>query len=225
MQRVTLAAGSNEVDLGSVEVPLALDGLVAGSEPWEIELGFGKGRYLLGRAESEPHRRFLGIEVASDYFRMVRRRMVRRSLSNLVLLRGEALFLLASVLPVEIADSVHIYFPDPWPKARHLKRRLLDVETVDLVLRLLVPGGRIFFATDFLEYGEQVREALTSHPQLRVDEHRSVWDGGARTNYETKYEVEGRRILRLIVTRLPSPGSSGDLVHPAAATAILAASR
>ncbi len=220
MQKVSLAVGSREVDLRSVEVPLALKSLVAGGEPWEVELGFGKGRYLMRRAETEHHRRFLGIEVASNYYHLVRQKMMRRGLRNVVLMRGDALLLLASVLPHEFAASIHIYFPDPWPKARHAKRRLLDVDTVDLVLRLLIPGGSIFFATDFLAYGRQVSEVLNSHPGVCVEAQRGPWEGGFRTNYESKYEAEGRRILRLIITRTES---SGNLLHPAAAVAILAA--
>ena len=68
--------------------------------------------------------------------------------------------MLSSVLPSEFAAAVHVYFPDPWPKARHQKRRLFDPETVDLVLRLLRPGGTLYFATDHLDYGDVVRELL-----------------------------------------------------------------
>lgn len=223
MQKVRVAVGTTQFDLRSVEIPLILDSLIPGGESWEIEVGFGRGRYLLRRAAAEPHLRFLGIELASEYFDLVRRRLIRRGLHNVVLLRGEALFILASVLPAKITRCLHIYFPDPWPKARHSRRRLLDTETVDLVLRLLLPGGRIFFATDFLEYGGWVQEVLDTHPGVRVEEQSGLWPDGFRTNYEAKYAAEGRPILRLIVTREQSCESSGSLLHPAAATAILAA--
>ncbi len=133
---------------------------------WEVEIGFGKGRYLLRRSRGGPGRRFLGIELAGEYHGIFVDRARRRRLSNWVALRGEALYLLSAVLPAGFASAVHVYFPDPWPKSRHHKRRLFDPESVDLVLGLLRPGGRLLFATDFLEYGELVLEILQGYPGL-----------------------------------------------------------
>ena len=166
---------------------------------WEVEIGFGKGRYLLRRAALEPAARFLGIEIAGEYFRLVARRVARRRLANVVLLEGEAQYLAGAVLPKGFARAVHIYFPDPWPKLRHHRRRLFAADSLDLVQGLLAPGGRLFFATDFLAYGEEVRELLASHPGTQVTVHEGPWPDGARTNYEAKYLVEGRPILRLEV--------------------------
>ncbi|HEY4593313.1 MAG TPA: hypothetical protein VIJ61_12945, partial [Thermoanaerobaculia bacterium] len=109
----------------------------------------------------------------------------------------------------------------PWPKSRHHKRRLFDPETVDLVLGLLRPGGRLLFATDFLEYGELVTEILESYPGLCVARRDHPWDEGPRTNYEAKYEIEGRPILRLEGT-LEVDGGEAPL-HPLGAKAVLAA--
>ncbi len=166
---------------------------------WEVEIGFGKGRYLLRRAALEPAGRFLGIEIAGEYFRLVARRVARRRLANVVLLEGEAQYLAGAVLPKGFARAVHIYFPDPWPKLRHHRRRLFAPDSLDLVQGLLAPGGNLYFATDFLAYGEEVRELLVSHPGARVTVYDGPWPDGARTNYEAKYIVEGRPILRLEV--------------------------
>ncbi|MEO8196077.1 MAG: hypothetical protein ABI689_05100 [Thermoanaerobaculia bacterium] len=166
---------------------------------WEVEIGFGKGRYLLRRAALERAARFLGIEIAGEYFRLVARRLARRRLANVVLLEGEAQYLAGAVLPKGFARALHIYFPDPWPKLRHHRRRLFAPDSLDLVQGLLAPGGRLYFATDFLAYGEEVRELLASHPEARVTVHEGPWPDGARTNYEAKYLVEGRPILRLEV--------------------------
>lgn len=179
---------------------------LGGGETWEVELGFGKGRYLLRRAAEGPARRFLGIEIVGEYFRLAARRARRRGLRNLTLLQGEALYLLCAVLPTGFASAVHAYFPDPWPKARHHRRRLYDVETVDLVLGLLRPGGRFFFASDHPEYGPAVAELLESRPELEVSRRDRVWDDGPRTNYEAKYVAEGRAIVRV----------EGVLVRPVA---------
>jgi tRNA (guanine-N7-)-methyltransferase len=224
------AAGDAETTLRGLDLPLDLDRLVPGSGPWEVELGFGKGRYLLQRARQSqtqqgPERRFLGVELVSRYYRMARRRARRRGpggcLDNLLLVRGEALYLLATVLPRAFADVVHVYFPDPWPKSRHAKRRLFDPETVDLVLGVLRPGGELCFATDFLDYGRRVTEILRGLPGLAVEVRDGPWPEGPRTNYEAKYVLEGRPILRLSARWTETP--EGSRLHPRGAAGILAA--
>ncbi len=114
---------------------------------------------------------------------------------------------------------MHVYFPDPWPKSRHQKRRLFEADTVDLVLGLLAPGGRLFFATDFTEYGGRVAGLLAGHPNLEL-RRLGCWPGGPRTNYETKYEREARPIVRL---EARCPVSAG--LHPDGRSAVVAASR
>ncbi|GMU67480.1 MAG: hypothetical protein AMXMBFR36_37540 [Acidobacteriota bacterium] len=182
-----------------------LQRLLPGTGPWEVEIGFGKGRFLLARAAARPERRYLGIEVAGEYFRLAARRARSRALGNVALLHGEALYLLAAVLPRGFAGELHVYFPDPWPKSRHLRRRLFSPASVDLVLGALAPGGRLWFATDFLDYGAEVEEILRSHPALEVERIEPGWPEGPRTNYEAKYVAEGRPILRLGATLLRAP--------------------
>lgn len=221
MQQVAVSVHGRESVLPELGAPLPLDALLPGKGSWEVEIGFGKGRYLLRRAEDQPSRRFLGIEMAGPYFRLARRRMDRKSLTNLALVRGEALFILAALLPSGFASAVHVYFPDPWPKARHHKRRLFDPETVDLVLGLLRPGGLLFFATDHLDYGSFVHDILESHPSTTVVVQPGLWPDGARTNYEDKYEGEHRPILRLQATWRPS--HTPTPLHPLGESGILAA--
>ena len=217
MPPTLVALAEREEPLRRLPAPLPLAELLAGERPWEVELGFGKGRYLLRRAQAEPRGRFLGIEVVSRYYRMVRRRMLHRAIGNLVLLRGEALYLLATALPHGFASAVHVYFPDPWPKSRHQKRRLFEVDTVDLVLGLLAPGGRLFFATDFTEYGGRVAELLAGHPSLELRRRRR-WPEGPRTNYELKYERQTRPIVRLEARCSAAAG-----LHPEGRAGVVAA--
>lgn len=217
----TFAAGAREWALPELPQPLALEELVAGDGPWEVEIGFGKGRFLMRRALANGERRFLGIEVVSKYYRLLRRRAARRGVENLLLARGEALFLLATVLPSAFATTLHVYFPDPWPKSRHHKRRLFDPETLDLVVGVLRPGGELAFATDSIAYGERVREILEGFPGLAVRQVHGPWPDGARTNYEAKYELEGRPILRLRA-ELDEAARPGSL-HPAGRRGILTA--
>lgn len=214
-------AKSRELPLDALPRPFDLDALVPGDGPWEVEIGFGKGRNLIKSAQTHPERRFLGIEVVSKYYRMVLKRGRGRDLSNLLLVRGEALYLLSTVFPRGFADRLHIYFPDPWPKSKHHKRRLLDPETVDLVLGVLRPGGELDFASDFLDYGELVADLLEQHPDLEVTRHGEPWPDGARTNYEAKFMVEGRPIIRL-TARLHPEATPGRL-HPLGVVGLSAA--
>ncbi|MEM9555541.1 MAG: hypothetical protein AAGC60_14890 [Acidobacteriota bacterium] len=195
--------------------PLDLDELLPATPDasgWEVEIGYGKGRYLLRQALAHPRRRYLGIEVVSKYAKLLSRRAHKQGAENLLNLRGEALFLLATVLPRGFADVLHVYFPDPWPKVKHRRRRLFDPGSVDLVLGVLRPGGTLCFATDFLEYGELVHDLLGGHPDLDVEPVLRPWPDGARTNYEAKYIDEGRPILRLQASLRPGVERVGP--HP-----------
>lgn len=221
IRSTTLSTAAGSRTLAGLPVPLPLDELVGGGGPWEVEIGFGKGRYLLARAGAEPEGRFLGIEIAGEYERLFVRRAGRRGLVNWLSLRGDALYLAGCVLPQGFAATLHVYFPDPWPKARHHKRRLFDPQTVDLVLGLLAPGGRLCFATDFVDYGELVFELLATHPEVTVARIPDGWPQGPRTNYEAKYVAEGRPILRLEAS-LRSAGQRVAL-HPDGVPSVLAA--
>ncbi len=220
------AAGGRELGLKELPAAVTLDRLIPGAGDWEVEIGFGKGRYLLRRALENPGIRFLGIELVSRYYRLLRDRARRDGAGNLLLARGEALYLLSAVLPAAFASRLHVYFPDPWPKSRHHRRRLFDPETLDLVLGVLRPGGELCFATDFIDYGERVREILDGYPGLAVEPRRRPWPDGARTNYEAKYMAEGRPILRLTarVDRGPRPGvGSRRRLHPEGRSGVVAA--
>jgi len=224
IQPLRVATAAGERGLPELAAPLPLARLVPGNGEWEVEVGTGKGRYLLRRCHEDPGRRFLGIEHASEYWRGFAERALRRGLGNWIALRGEALYMISAVLPARFAAAAHVYFPDPWPKSRHRKRRLFDPETVDLVLRLLRPGGRLFFATDFLEYGAAVEEILDRCPGLRVSRRERPWDEGPRTNYEAKYIAAGRPILRLEASLDQAPEiGSGDELHPEGAHGVLVA--
>ena len=216
---VRIALGQRECSLGEVDLPLALDRFVPGRADWEVEIGFGKGAYLIRRAAADEGAGFLGIEIVSKYYRLARDRARRRGLGNLMLMRGEALYLISAVLPAGFARAVHVYHPDPWPKSRHSRRRLFDVDSIDLVAGLLKAGGRLYFATDHLTYGEQVAEVLGSHPGLALRVVPGAWPDGPRTNYEAKFVAAGQPILRYEAERL----EPGTLFHPDGVAGVTAA--
>lgn len=145
--------------------PVALFGGATGEgRELEIEIGFGKGRFLLAAARQWPERDFLGVDYARKLVRKVRDRAHREGLGNVRLYKGEARHLLGELLPEASVSRVHVYFPDPWPKRRHAKHRFFAPPGPDLVARVLRPGGSLLFATDHEPYAREVAA------RLRADE-------------------------------------------------------
>ena len=167
--------------------------------PVEIELGIGKGRFLLDAAERLPELNFVGVEWAAKYLRIASHRALRRKLDNMRFVRTDAREFVEFFVSTESIQAYHIYFPDPWPKKRHHKRRLFNAGFLREVERTLTEGGRLWLATDFFEYFDVILEVLeTSHCLTEVDE---VWSG-AKTNYEDKYLAEGKPIYRRVLQKI-----------------------
>ncbi|MBM4025255.1 MAG: tRNA (guanosine(46)-N7)-methyltransferase TrmB [Planctomycetes bacterium] len=169
------------------------------SGPVHIEIGSGKGTFLVAQARAQPEVNFLGIEWARKFYRHAVDRIGRWDLSNVRLLRTEAATFLRDSVPPESVDCFHVYFPDPWPKKRHHKRRFLQSENLEVLLGRLKPGGEIRIATDHADYFAQIR-AVTSAYGARLEEIGFERPAGARageitgTNYERKYVRQSRPI-------------------------------
>jgi tRNA (guanine-N7-)-methyltransferase len=167
--------------------------------PVHIEIGSGKGAFLVTQAQAQPDVDFLGIEWASKYYRYVVDRIGRRGLTNVRMLRTNAPVFLRDFVPTESVDCFHIYFPDPWPKKRHHKRRFLQVSNLEVLIDRLKPGGQIRTATDHQNYFEQIQE-VTAACLDRLEPIEFERPAGARegeltgTNYERKYIKESRSI-------------------------------
>ena len=171
----------------------------------ELEIGFGKGRFLLKSAAERPDVDFVGIEYASKYFRMALDRARRRGLSNVRVVRTDARVFVEETLPNASLDAVHVYFPDPWPKRKQQKRRLLDPLFVAILLRKMKPGAELFVATDHEGYYGQMLASVATEPGFR-EGARFEEEPEGRTNYEIKYRLEGRPIYR--ARWVAAPGSS-----------------
>lgn len=166
--------------------------------PVEIEIGIGKGRFLIDAAQRLPQVNFVGIEWASKYLRIAHTRSLKRRLCNVRLVRADAREFVEFFVPTESLQAIHIYFPDPWPKKRHHKRRLFNEGFLREVERTLNVGGMLWLATDYVEYFEVMLEVLEGSSCLvEVEEE---WQG-VRTNYEEKYMVQGKLIYRLILEK------------------------
>ena len=175
------------------------DQLFENGNPVEIEIGCGKGRFIINSAMAYPEINYIGIERALRYFRIMKERVVRRELTNIRLLRDDAVFFVESYIPDDAVSAYHVYFPDPWPKKRHRKRRLFNPQFLDQVVRTLAKGGTLDFATDYVEYYDEIRSLFDASDTLTGSEEipESVKElGGDLTNFETKYAAEGRAIHR-----------------------------
>lgn len=165
-------------------------------QPVEIEIGIGKGRYIIAAAQAQPQINFIGIEWASKYLRLALDRSQKRRLINLRLVRADAREFVEFFVPTGSVRAFHLYFPDPWPKKRHHKRRLFNTSFLDEVARTLAPGGRLWLATDHEDYFAAMQEVLAADCRFREVE--ADW-GEVKTNYEEKYLRAGKPIHRRVV--------------------------
>ena len=162
--------------------------------PLVVEIGFGNGDYLLARAQAEPQKNFLGIEVHRPGVGRVLHRAVELGLSNIRVACQDAVEILRDSLGESAAAEIVVYFPDPWPKKRHHKRRLIQPEFVRLLASRLQTGGVLRLATDWAHYAEQMLAVASAEPLLR----NCAPDGGftprPASRPVTRFEARGERL-------------------------------
>jgi tRNA (guanine-N7-)-methyltransferase len=177
------------------------------SGPVHIEIGSGKATFLVSQAKAQPEVNFLGIEWARKFWRHAIDRIGRWGLTNVRIVRADAPVFLRDLVPEGSVDCFHIYFPDPWPKKAHHKRRLLQQSNVELLIRCLKPGGTIHIATDHAEYFEQIKNVMAAVSD-RLQEMEFPRPAGARegeltgTNYERKYLKDGRPVYTIALRKI-----------------------
>ena len=181
--------------------PLDLPALFGRAAPLVVEVGSGMGEATAAMAAADPGRDLLAVDVHVQGLGRLLRRIEDDGLTNVRACEGDAVVLLRDMLAPGSLDEVRVYFPDPWPKARHVKRRLVQRPFVDLVATRLRPGGLLHVATDWPPYAEQVRDALLPHPSFEVvvdgprPAHRPV------TRFEQRGLDAGRPSYDLVVRR------------------------
>ncbi len=187
-----------ELHPSQLAAPLDFSALFGRTAPLVVEVGCGGGRTLIGMALARPERNYLGIECAGDYYKVLLARVAKRALPNMRVSRADAAYLVQRYFGGKSVQEYHIYFPDPWPKKRHRKRRLFSAQFCADLQRTLAGDGILYAASDFQEYYEELRTALQA--VFAVQEHPQPWEDAplGRTNYEVKYIQEGRPIYRLV---------------------------
>ncbi len=189
------------LDPATLPAPLSWPAIFGDDRPVEVEIGSGKGLFLANAATARPDRNFLGIELAKKYARRAAERVAKKDLANVRVLPADARRFMAVHCPTASLHAVHVYFPDPWWKARHKKRRVFAEPLVLDIERTLIPGGDLHVATDVEEYFGVIRDLIAAHPrfveQALPDVKDAEHDLDYLTNFERKYRIEGRPIYRV----------------------------
>lgn len=159
--------------------------------PLEVEIGAGRGDFIIDRATATRDHDFLAIESAATVAQLIALRAGRRGLTNLRVIRMDARTLVNLMFPDASVSAYHIYFPDPWPKKRHLKHRLFMPSFVSSLERTLQPGAPLFVATDVAPYAERIFALLLGAGFHRLE---LPVPGATQTGFARKFIAEGRLI-------------------------------
>ncbi len=200
-----------ELSLSHFEGPFRWEEIFGNGNPVEVEVGSGKGMFLLDAASRNPHRNYLGMELSRRQFRITRRRAEKKNLRNVRVIRGEASYLIRTRFLSESVAAYHIYFPDPWPKSRHTKRRLFKADIVEALASTLTPCGTLELATDAEVYFHEIL-ALLRGSSLLEERARERFEGeaappGFQTHFLLKYQAEERPIYYVRFSRKDMGGS------------------
>jgi tRNA (guanine-N7-)-methyltransferase len=172
--------------------PLDLQSVFGRAAPKILEIGFGMGETTAEIAAAQPANDYLGIEVHTPGVGSLLKQIEARALTNLRIIQHDAVDVLHHMIAPGSLDGIHIFFPDPWPKKRHHKRRLIQAPLADLLSEKLKPGGYLHAATDWHEYAEQILAVLSATPTLV----NTSADYAPRPAYrpQTKFETRGLKL-------------------------------
>ncbi len=174
------------------ENTLELNRIFGRNAPKILEIGFGMGDTTAAIAQQHPENDYLGIEVHTPGVGSLLNQIEKLELTNLFIIQYDAVKVIHHMLPADSLDGIHVFFPDPWPKARHHKRRLLQSPLIARLCTLLKTGGYIHVATDWEDYAAHILQALSQQPLLR----NTASDYAPRPDYRplTKFEQRGLKL-------------------------------
>lgn len=185
------------------DAPLDLDQAFRRSAPKILEIGFGMGETTADIAARHPENDYLGIEVHTPGVGSLLKRVAEAGLTNVRVIQHDATDVLAKMIAPGSLDGAHIFFPDPWPKKRHHKRRLIQAPLVRLLAPRLKPGAYVHVATDWEEYAQQILEVLSAEPSLENSATgfapRPEWR--PRTKFEARGLKLGHRVWDVLFRR------------------------
>jgi tRNA (guanine-N7-)-methyltransferase len=199
------------MDLPAEPAPLRLAELFGNDQPVEMEVGFGKGLFLLTASAARPQTNFLGVEIERKYVLYTATRLAKRARGNVRVICADVRTFMPAFLPDAALRAVHVFFPDPWWKNRHRKRRLFTEAFARQCGRVLQPGGQLHVVSDVSEYFEIITQLVAAlpefeplpPPEVKNPEH----DLDYLTNFDRKYRKEGRPICRAQFLRTQTSSS------------------
>ncbi len=171
----------------------------------ELEIGSGKGLFLQSAAQARPQSYFVGIELAVKFANRAAERLATSKLTNAKMLRGDAQVFLRETVPTQSVERVHVYFPDPWWRNKHKKRRVLNDQALVDIERILRPGGEFHFWTDVLDYYElicgQVMDSSSLLGPRFIPERVASHGMDYTTHFERRARLQGQPIYRALFTK------------------------
>jgi tRNA (guanine-N7-)-methyltransferase len=177
-------------ELPSILERLDLTQLFPRPQPLEVELGCGDASFLIAWAQQRPRTNFLGVERLLGRLQKVDRKGRRLGLTNVRGIRIESAYLLEYLLPANATQALHIYFPDPWPKKRHRKFRLINERFPQLAHQVLAPGGTVYLRTDDADYFQQMQEVFQADPRFHPVETPTDL-AAVVTDFERDFNAQG----------------------------------
>ncbi|MGC8916258.1 MAG: tRNA (guanosine(46)-N7)-methyltransferase TrmB [Thermoanaerobaculum sp.] len=182
--------------LDEIPLPLRAEAIFGRPCPLELELGVGKGRFAIAWAQAHPEVGVLGVERARKYLELSALRAARAGVANLRLAHTTAEDLLFRCLPEASVSAVHVYFPDPWPKKRHHKRRLFKPENVARLAEVMEPGALLRVKTDYGDYAAVIAEVVDKNGHFTAEDAEQAFADIPLTHFEIKYQAQGRQVFR-----------------------------
>jgi tRNA (guanine-N7-)-methyltransferase len=199
------------LELAALPAPLDPNSLFPHQAAIEMEVGSGKGLFLSTASAARPDLNFLGVEISGGYARLCASKLAAQQATNGRIIHGDATYLARSLLPDACLAAIHVYFPDPWWKARHRKRRVLSDAFLVHAGRVLMPGGKLHIWTDVEEYFHEALAAAkgtglfsaASGVEARPAEH----DLDYRTHFERRTRLAGAPVWRALLERSTAPAT------------------
>ena len=173
---------------------LDLEALFGPGTPCVLEVGFGMGQSLAEMAAASPDKGFIGVEVHRPGVGRLLHLLAEQEIDNVRVFCHDAVEILRDCIAVDALDTVQVFFPDPWHKKRHNKRRLIQPAFVDLAVSRLRPGGTLHLATDWEPYAEQMLEVLSAHPHLLNTAGTDAYATRSGRRPLTHFEQRGTRL-------------------------------
>jgi tRNA (guanine-N7-)-methyltransferase len=206
------------LELAALPAPLDPNSLFPRRAAIEMEVGSGKGLFLSTASAARPDLNFLGVEISGGYARLCASKLAAQRAENARIIHGDATYLASSLLPDACLAAIHVYFPDPWWKARHRKRRVLSDAFLTHAGRVLVPGGQLHIWTDVEEYFHEALAAArgtglfsaASDVAARPAEH----DLDYRTHFERRTRLAGAPVWRALLERSTVAATCGRTAVP-----------